>query len=146
MYFYGIMSQRPTCLYRGKGKNFVIIEAKKEKGVPVYELLINVLSKQDALDICIQEDSGVAKMMLEMQLYGKTGNEENIIGKEKEIILALGQTKEAKTAMALIKNIDATSTSTKIPFNSDKFDETEQQELLAEIQKSFGGDSYGYFK
>ena len=144
MFFYGIMSQKPTCLYRGKDKNFVIIELRKEKSVPIYELLVNALSKQDALDICIQEDSCVAKMMLEMQLYGKAGNEENVVGKEKEILLALGQTKDAKTAMALVKNIDATTT-TRGSYDSSKFNEAEQQEMLDEIQKAFGGSLHEYF-
>lgn len=143
MFFYGIMSQKPTCLYRGKDKNFVIVEVRRDKNTPVYELLVDQLTKQDALDICTQEDSGIAKMMLEMQLYGKMGNEENVTGKEKEILLALGRIKEAKTAIALIKSINAAPT--KNVYDKDKFDEAQEREMLEEFQKSFNKGTFGYF-
>lgn len=107
MYFYGILSQKPTCLYRTKEKNFVIIETQSDDSNTEYELLINPLSSKDALDICLQDDTNIAKMMLEMQLYDKTGREENITGNEKNILKSFDKQDltAIKTAFSLVKNL-----------------------------------------
>jgi len=134
MHFYGIMSNRPTCLYRSKDKNFVIIQKNNDKPF-VYEVIENPLSKKDALDICTQEDQSIAKMMLEMNLYGKIGSEDNVIGKEKEIIQALGNTKEVKMAITLLKSVEKSNTTKTY---KEDIDANEQQAFLEEINNALG--------
>lgn len=129
------MSQKPTCLYREKNKNFVIVETKRDEIHPEYELLMQPLSNKDALDICLQEDFTLAKMMLEMQLHNKLGLEENISGKEKNILNALkkDEQKAVRTAFTLIKNLSLNSPKTK---QEEYPDDTEHLEFVKTVHQS----------